>query len=74
MDRDAIRRKQFTHPFEPFAIRLVGGEKVEVDRPEFLLHSRSGRKVTFSAPDGRYLAIPLDQIAGLDSSGRCPSG
>jgi hypothetical protein len=68
MNRTEIRRAQFAKPFRPFAIHLTDGNEFMVDRPEFLLHSRSGQNIIFLTPDDRYQSIDLRQVSRLSGT------
>ncbi len=47
-DLDAVHRAR---PFRPFTLCLADGDKVQVEHPEFLARSPSGRTVVVTATD-----------------------
>jgi hypothetical protein len=65
MTIEQLRRAHRAQPFEPFALHLADGRKIDVAHPEFLAEFASGRTVIVTLPDDTWEVIDLLLVTSL---------
>jgi hypothetical protein len=65
MTIEQLRTMHQARPFEPFEIYLADGRSLEVDHPEFLSQSPTGRTISVGMPDGTHQVIDLLLVTSL---------
>ena len=66
MTIEQLRAMHFTRPFQPFRIHLADGRQVDVEHPEFLAHTPSGRTIMVAKPDETFEVIDLLLVTSLE--------
>jgi len=64
---EKLREMYNAKPFMPFRVHLADGRSVDIDHPEFLMFSRSGRTIYVSKPDDTFEIIDLLLVTSLES-------
>jgi hypothetical protein len=71
MTVEQIKELHFARPFRPFIMHLADGRSFEVNHPEFLSYSRSGRILHFVTPQDHQEHIELLMVVSVEEeSGR----
>jgi hypothetical protein len=55
-----------TQPFRPFRINLADGRYLDIEHPEFLARTPTGRTVVVVKPDETFEVIDLLLVTSLD--------
>ena len=67
MTVEQMREMSNTRPFHPFRIQLADGRSLDVEHPEFLMFSRSGRTIVVSKTNDTFEIIDLLLVTSLES-------
>ena len=67
MQAKEIRTLYQATPFEPFRIHMANGKSVDVPHPEFMLLSRSGRKLIVDKPDDSFEFIDVSLVTSVET-------
>ena len=67
MTVEQMREMSNAWPFHPFRIHLADGRSLDVDHPEFLMFSRSGRTIVVSKTNDTFEIIDLLLVTSLES-------
>jgi len=67
MTIEQLRQMSAARPFRPFRLHLADGRSLDVDHPEFLMQSRSGRTVVVSKPDDTFEIVDLLLVTSLEA-------
>jgi hypothetical protein len=73
MTINELRAHYEERPFQPFRIHAADGRSVDVDHPEFMAFSRSGRVTYVSKVGGGFETIDLLLISSLERIPKKPS-
>jgi hypothetical protein len=65
MTIEQLRRMHQARPFQPFRVRMADGRSLDVEHPEFLAHTPSGRTVMIARPDESLEVIDRLLVASL---------
>ena len=65
MKLEDLRHAHQSRPFRPFTIRVADGREYQVQHPEFLAFSVTGRTIVVSTPDDVYEIIDTVMITSL---------
>jgi hypothetical protein len=74
MTIEQLRSIHQAAPFQPFAIHLADGRKLEVPHREFLSHSPSGRTIIVYHADDSFSVVDLLLVTELEVHGHVPAG
>src|SRR5439155_20700792 len=66
MTVEQLREMMGARPFRPFRVHLADGRSVDVEHPEFLMSSRTGRTIVVSKPNDTFEIIDLLLVANLE--------
>ncbi len=61
-----LRQMHQARPFQPFRVHLADGRHLDVQHPEYLSHTPSGRTVMIATPDERFEVIDLLLVTSLE--------
>jgi hypothetical protein len=67
MTVEQMREMSNAKPFHPFRIHHADGRSLDVDDPEFLMFSRSGRTIVVSKTNDTFEIIDLLLVTSLES-------
>ena len=67
MTVEQMREMTSARPFRPFRLHLADGRSLDVEHPEFLMSSRSGRTVVVSKSNDTFEIIDLLLVTSLES-------
>ena len=73
MDANAMRQLHRRVPFQPVALHLVDGRKLDVPQPELLSISVSGRRVVVERPDDWRESVCVPSILRVGVCGASAS-
>lgn len=65
MRTEDLRNLHRAQPFSPFRIHLADGRSFDVEHPEFLAQTASGRTVIVTLPDDSFEVIDVLLITSL---------
>jgi len=65
MKIDDLRHAYQARPFRPFSIRVADGREYQVDHPEFLSFSTTGRTIVVSTPKDLHGIIGTAMITSI---------
>jgi hypothetical protein len=65
MTIEQLRTMHQSRPFQPFEIYVADGRVIDVDHPEFLSQSPTGRTISVGMPDGTHQVIDLLLVTSL---------
>lgn len=66
MTVEQLREMAGARPFRPFRLHLADGRSLDVDHPEFLMPSRSGRTIVVSKPTDTFEIVDLLLVTSLE--------
>lgn len=66
MTIEQLREVHNARPFRPFTLHLADGRSFEVNHPEFLSQSRSGRTLHFVTPKDTLEHIDLLMVVSIE--------
>jgi hypothetical protein len=67
MTVEQMREMSNSRPIHPFHIHLADGRSLDVEHPEFLMFSRSGRTIVVSKTNDTFEIIDLLLVTSLES-------
>ena len=62
---EELRKLHQTRPFTPFRIHLADGRSFDVEHPEFLAQTASGRAIIVTLPDDSFEIIDTLMVTSL---------
>ena len=65
MTTDELKKAHQARPFEPFAVHLADGRKIEVPHPEFLAMRPGARTFSVALPDGTHAVVDLMLVTSI---------
>lgn len=66
MTTDEIRKAIRGAPFRPFTLRLVSGQQLHIDHPEFVALSKGGRTLAaFSTDENAFEIVDLLMVESI---------
>jgi len=65
MTIEQLREMYTARPFRPFRVHLADGRSLEIDHPEFLMFSRSGRTIVVSKTNDTFEIVDLLLVTSL---------
>jgi hypothetical protein len=66
MTIEQLRRMHQARPFLPFRVHMADGRHLDVEHPEFLAHTPSGRTVMIARPDEAFEIVDLLLVTSLE--------
>ena len=69
---EELRKLHQTRPFTPFHIHLADGRSFDVDHPEFLAQTPSGRAIIVTLPDDSFEVIDTLLVTSLGVGNGAP--
>ena len=66
MTIEQLRAMHAARPFRPFRIHMADGRDVEVQHPEFLAHTPTGRTIMVAKADETFEIIDLLLVTSLE--------
>jgi len=66
MTVEQLREMSGARPFRAFRLHLADGRALDVDHPEFLMPSRSGRTIVVSKPNDTFEIVDLLLVTSLE--------
>ena len=66
MTIEQLRQMHQARPFQPFRVNLADGRHLDVEHPEFLAHTPTGRTVMIAKPDESFEVVDLLLVTSLD--------
>lgn len=66
MTTNALAKYHEARPFHPFTIRMLDGQALIVEQPQFLAYSPNSRIATVYFEDGSFELVDLPHITGLE--------
>jgi len=73
MTREQLVQVMHAQPFQRFRIHLADGRQLDVNHPDFLARSPSGRTAILYKPDETFEVIDLLLVASLEVlNGKAP--
>ena len=67
MTVEQLREMGDARPFRPFRLELADGRSLDVEHPEFLMRSRSGRTIVVSKPNDTFEIVDLLLVTSLEA-------
>ena len=62
-----IRKLCEATSFEPFRVHMANGKAVDIPHPEFMLISRSGRRLIVDMPDDTFEIVNLSLVTSVET-------
>ena len=66
MTIEQLRNLHEKRPFSPFRIHLADGRHLDVDHPEFLAQSPTGRTLIVTRPDDSFEVVDMLLVTSLE--------
>ena len=66
MTIEQLRNLHEKSPLSPFRIRLADGRHLDVDHPEFLAQSPTGRTLIVTRPDDSFEVVDMLLVTSLE--------
>jgi hypothetical protein len=66
MTIEQLRRMHQARPFLPFRVHMADGRHLDVEHPEFLAHTPSGRTVMIARPDEAFEIVDPLLVTSLE--------
>lgn len=66
MTVEQLRKMHQARPFRPFRVHMADGRHLDVEHPEFLAHTPTGRTVMIAQPDESFEVIDLLLVTSLE--------
>ena len=67
MTIEQMREMNAARPFRPYAVHLADGRSLDIDHPEFLMFSRTGRTIAVSKPNDTIEIVDLLLVTSLET-------
>ncbi len=74
MTIDQLRQMHHAQPFRPFRIHLADGRDLDVEHPDFLAYTPTGRTVVLTRLDETFEVIDLLIVTTLEAIDGKPRG
>ena len=68
MTVEQLREMYTTRPFRSFRLHLADGRSLDVEHPEFLSFSRTGRTIVVSKPNDTFEIVDLLLVTSLEAA------
>lgn len=65
MTVEQMREMNAARPFRPYTVHLADGRSLDIDHPEFLMFSRTGRTIVVSKPNDTFEIVDLLLVTSL---------